>query len=65
MRGDLDTSVLVGGAAGNANFDRVSVRAAVETNATDEQFTTRTAETEWRCPVTQLFKRSGVEWDDQ
>jgi putative redox protein len=65
VRGDLDTSVLVGGAEGNANFDRVSVRATVQTNATDEQFTTLIAETERRCPVTQLFKRSGAEWDNQ
>jgi putative redox protein len=65
VRGDLDTSVLVGGAEGNANFDRVSVRASVETNATDEQFTTLIAETERRCPVTQLFRRSGVEWDNE
>jgi uncharacterized OsmC-like protein len=65
VQGDLDTGVLVGGADGNANFDRVSVRAAVETDATDEQFATLVAETERRCPVTQLFKRSGVDWDSQ
>jgi putative redox protein len=65
VQGDLDTSVLVGGADGNANFDRVSVRAVVETDATDEQFATLVAETERRCPVTQLFERSGVEWDNQ
>ncbi len=64
-QGDLDTSVLVGGAAGNANFDKVIVRAAVETNASDEQFATLVAETERRCPVSQLFKRSGTEWDSQ
>jgi putative redox protein len=65
VQGDLDTSVLVGGAEGNANFDRVSVRATVQTDATDEQFVTLVAETERRCPVTQLFKRSGVEWDNR
>ena len=67
IQGDLDTSVLVGGADGNANFDRVSVRATVETDATDEQFATLVAETERRCPVSQLFVRSGLEfvtdWD--
>ena len=62
VQGDLDTSVLVSGAEGNANFGRVSVRATVETDATDEQFARLVAETERRCPVTQLFKRSGVEW---
>jgi hypothetical protein len=61
----LDTSVLVGGADGNANCDRVAVRATVETDATDEQFATLVTETERRCPVSQLFKRSGLEWDSQ
>ena len=65
VQGDLDTSVLVAGAEGNANFDKVTVRAVVETDATDEQFATLVAETERRCPVTQLFKRSGVEWDSE
>jgi len=62
IQGDLDTAVLVGGAEGNANFDRVEVRASVETDATEEQFATLVSETERRCPVTQLFQRSGVEF---
>ncbi len=65
VQGDLDTSVLVGGADGNANFDKVTVRATVETDAAGEQFARLIAETERRCPVTQLFKRSGVEYDSQ
>ncbi len=65
VQGDLDTNVLVGGAEGNANFDRVSVHATVQTDATDEQFAALVSETERRCPVTQLFKRSGVEWDNR
>ncbi|MEQ3552785.1 OsmC family protein [Pseudonocardia nematodicida] len=60
-QGDLDTAVLVGGAAGNANFDRVEVRATVETDATEEQFARLISETARRCPVTQLFERSGLE----
>ncbi|MEQ3552824.1 OsmC family protein [Pseudonocardia nematodicida] len=60
-RGDLDTPVLVGGAEGNANFDRVEVRATVETDATSEQFAQLVSETARRCPVTQLFERSGLE----
>jgi putative redox protein len=60
--GDLDTAVLVGGADGNANFDKVEVRATVETDATPEQFDTLVAETARRCPVTQLFQRSGLEF---
>ena len=62
IQGDLDTAVLVGGAEGNANFDRVEVRATVETDASEEQFATLVAETERRCPVTQLFRRSGLEF---
>ena len=62
IQGDLDTAVLVGGAEGNANFDKVEVRAAVETDATPEQFDTLISETERRCPVTQLFRRSGLEF---
>ncbi len=65
IQGDLDTSVLVAGADGNANFDKVSVRATVETDATEEQFARLVSETERRCPVTQLFQRSGLEFDNQ
>jgi uncharacterized OsmC-like protein len=61
VRGDLNPAVLVGGAPGNANFDRVEVRASVQTDATAEQFATLVAETARRCPVTQLFLRSGLE----
>jgi putative redox protein len=63
--GDLDTSVLVDAAEGNANFDKVAVRASVETDADDEQFRRLISETERRCPVTQLYKRSGVEFDNE
>lgn len=63
--GDLDPSVLVGGADGNANFDRVTVRATVETDADEDQFATFVAETGRRCPVTQLFERSGLEFDNE
>lgn len=64
IRGDLDTAVLVGGADGNANFDRVEVRATVETDADEEQFARLVAETERRCPVSQLFLRSGLEYSN-
>jgi putative redox protein len=64
IQGDLDTAVLVGGAEGNANFDKVTVRATVETDASEEQFATLVSETERRCPVTQLYQRSGLEFDN-
>lgn len=62
--GDLDTSVLVGGADGNANFEKVTVRATIETDADGAQFERLVTETERRCPVTQLFKRSGLDFDN-
>lgn len=37
----------------------------MESDATDEQFARFVAETERRCPVTQLFKRSGLEFDNR
>lgn len=61
-RGDFDPSVFVGGAEGNANFDAVTVEATVETDADGEAFDRFVSELERRCPVTQLFKRSGLEF---
>ena len=63
--GDLDPSVIAGGAEGNANFDKVTVRVSVETDADDAQFAELVSETERRCPVTQLFKRSGLALDSE
>ncbi|PWJ49063.1 Uncharacterized OsmC-related protein [Quadrisphaera granulorum] len=60
IQGDLDPSVIAGGAEGNANFDSVSVRVTVETDADESTFATFRTETERRCPVTQMFKRSGL-----
>ncbi|KQS66676.1 OsmC family protein [Modestobacter sp. Leaf380] len=62
VQGDLDTAVMVTGAEGNANFDAVTVRATVETDADAETFARFQAETERRCPVTQMFQRSGLEY---
>src|ERR1700712_441637 len=59
--GDLGTEVRVNGADGNATFDRVPVQATVETDADDEQFDRLVSETARRCPVTQLYQRSGLE----
>ena len=65
VQGDLDTAVIAGGEEGNANFDRVSVKATVESDATPEQFEQLKSETERRCPVTQLFVRSGLEYTSE
>ena len=61
-RGDFDPSVFVGGAEGNANFDAVTVDASVQTDADEATFARLVSELERRCPVTQLFKRSGLEY---
>lgn len=65
VQGDLDPSVIGAGADGNANFDRVAVSVAVETDADDAAFERLRSETERRCPVTQLFKRSGLEFTSE
>ncbi|MBY6366463.1 MULTISPECIES: OsmC family protein [Rhodococcoides] len=62
VQGDLDTGVLVAGEDGNANFDRVTVEATVQTDASGEAFDHFVAEVERRCPVSQLFVRSGLEF---
>ncbi len=61
-QGDLDPSVMVGGVDGNANFDAVTVTASVETDADPETFDRLVSEMERRCPVTQLFQRSGLDY---
>ena len=65
VQGDLDPRVLATGAEGNANFVRVVVQASVETDASEEQFARLVSETERRCPVTQLFKRSGLQFENR
>ena len=60
--GDFDPSVMAGGAEGDANFDAVRVSATIETDADASTFERLKAETERRCPVTQLFVRSGLEF---
>jgi len=62
VQGDLDTVVMVGGEDGNANFERVVVTATVEADAPAEQFEALRRETERRCPVSQMFIRSGLEF---
>lgn len=62
VQGDFDPSVFVGGADGDPNFDAVTVTASVQTDADEATFATLVSELERRCPVTQLFKRSGLEY---
>ncbi|MGI4895301.1 MAG: OsmC family protein [Janthinobacterium lividum] len=60
VQGDLDPAVISTGAEGNANFDSVHVQVRIETDADEETFQLLRDETERRCPVTQMFKRSGL-----
>jgi uncharacterized OsmC-like protein len=62
IQGDLDTAVLVNGDEGNANFEKVSVAATVQTDADEATFEKFVSEVERRCPVSQLFVRSGLEF---
>lgn len=62
VQGDLDTRVLVAGENGNANFDAVTVEVTVETDANGDAFDHFVAEVERRCPVSQLFVRSGLDF---
>jgi uncharacterized OsmC-like protein len=62
LTADLDTAVLVGGAKeGNPNFESVKIEAFVETEASERELAELKRETERRCPIYQLFVRSGVE----
>ena len=60
LKAELDNSVLVFAAEGNPNFSAVTLDVTVETDADDEAFATLAREVERRCPLTQLYARSGV-----
>ncbi len=61
LTADFDTAILVGGATeGNPNFQNVEVNVIVETDAADPVFKRFYEETERRCPLYQLFARSGA-----
>jgi uncharacterized OsmC-like protein len=62
LAADLDTAVMVGGSReANGNFERIAVEANIETDAAPERFALLKEETERRCPIFQLFSRSGVD----
>lgn len=62
VSGTFDPTVLVGGEQGNANWDEITLKVVLETNASEEEFANSTSEAERRYPITQLFKMSGVDW---
>jgi uncharacterized OsmC-like protein len=57
----LDPTVLATGVEGVSNFSRLTLDVAVETDAATDEFAQFGREVERRCPVTQLFRRSGVD----
>lgn len=64
--GELDPAVLTTGQHGNGNWSSIGLTVNVQTDAKDDAaFRKFTSETERRCPVTQLFKNSGVKWSSQ
>lgn len=60
LRAELDNSVLVFGAQGNPSFASIVLDVAVETDADEADFERLAGEVERRCPLTQLYARSGV-----
>lgn len=72
LEGVLPTAVLVGGAQGNPNWESVALKVRVQTDieggSEAPEFKRFVSEVERRCPITQLFKLSGVpyksEWEN-
>jgi putative redox protein len=65
VTGQLNPAVLVGGENDNGgaggNWNAVDLKVRVESDAEDGEFQRWAGEVERRCPVTQLFKQSGVQ----
>ena len=60
----LPTAVLVKGEEGNPNWEEVRLRVRVQTDVVGEEgFEKFVGEVERRCPITQLFRRSGVRYE--
>jgi organic hydroperoxide reductase OsmC/OhrA len=64
--GQLPTAVLVGGQQGNPNWESVALTVRVQSDAKDDaEFQHFVSEVERRCPITQLFKLSGVQYSSE
>lgn len=61
----LDNGVLVFGEEGISNFSDVHLDIRVETNLDVERFAAFAIEVERRCPITQLFRGSGVKFSSE
>ncbi|CAI7571246.1 unnamed protein product [Penicillium bialowiezense] len=64
VEGNLPTEVFVGGKEGNPNWKSVTLKARVQSNLEggndNPRFKQFAAEVERRCPMTALFRNSGV-----
>jgi putative redox protein len=61
LEADWDVAAMLLGATDtDANFSAVRITASITTDATEEQFAQLKSETERRCPIYQLFSRSGL-----
>lgn len=58
----LDNAVLFYGEEGISNFSDVHLDITVETNLDSEEFSAFAIEVERRCPITQLYRGSGVKF---
>ncbi|MBE3048665.1 OsmC family protein [Candidatus Bathyarchaeota archaeon] len=69
VQGILPTNVLVGGEQGNPNWTSVVLKARVQTDIGggqgDPKFQHFVSEVERRCPITALFKLSGVKYSSE
>ncbi|MFK4823833.1 OsmC family protein [Paenochrobactrum sp. BZR 588] len=65
LNSHLDNSVLVFGEEGVSNFSDVHLDITVETNLDAEKFAAFAYEVERRCPMTQLFRGSGVKFSSE
>ncbi|SPO03244.1 uncharacterized protein DNG_05926 [Cephalotrichum gorgonifer] len=65
----LPTAVLVGGEQGNPNWESLVLKVRVQTNIEggqdDPKFQHFVSEVERRCPITALFKLSGVKYTSE
>ncbi|KAK3325950.1 OsmC/Ohr family [Apodospora peruviana] len=66
VEGDLPIGVLVHGEQGDPNWLSIKLKVRVQTDTTDEKkFGYFVQEVERRCPITQLFKLSGVRYESE
>jgi uncharacterized OsmC-like protein len=64
VEAQLPTAVLVKGEQGNPNWESVRVSVRVQTDVVgEERFAWFAGEVERRCPITALFKGSGVKYE--